>query len=143
MSLSTDLVRLRYKLLPDHVVGEILTKKWVDSAIPFFALVLLVIGLGPFVPHFFEFTTVTNLARQFSEFGLLVLGLTIVMISGGIDLSVGSVFALSVLTQLIGMNVEGWSFTTSLLSTLAVGAVCGATNGLMVGYVKMRAFLTT
>ena len=52
MSLSTDLVRLRYKLLPDHVVGEILTKKWVDSAIPFFALVLLVIGLGPFVPRF-------------------------------------------------------------------------------------------
>src|ERR1700677_4034498 len=104
MSLSTDLIRWRYKLLPDHVVGEILTKKWVDSAIPFLALVILVFGLGPFVPHFFEIVTLTNLARQFSEFGLLVLGLTVVMISGGIDLSVGSVFALSVLATLIGMT---------------------------------------
>lgn len=143
MSLSTDIVRWRYKLLPDHVVGEILTKKWVDSAIPFLALVLLIFGFGPFVPHFFELTTLSNLARQFSEFGLLVLGLTVVMISGGIDLSIGSVFALSVLTQLIGMNVEGWSFTTSLLATLGVGVLCGAINGAMVGYVRMRAFLTT
>jgi ribose/xylose/arabinose/galactoside ABC-type transport system permease subunit/sugar lactone lactonase YvrE len=143
MSLSTDLVRWRYKLLPDHVVGEILTKKWVDSAIPFLALVLLIFGFGPFVPHFFELTTLTNLARQFSEFGLLVLGLTIVMISGGIDLSVGSVFALSVLTQLVAMNVEGLNFGMSLLATLAVGLVCGAINGVMVGYVRMRAFLTT
>ena len=143
MSLSTNLIRWRYKLLPDHVVGEILTKKWVDSAIPFLALVLLIFGLGPFVPHFFELTTLSDLARQFSEFGLVVLGLTVVMISGGIDLSVGSVFALSVLTQLVGMNVEGLSFGASLLATLAVGAVCGAVNGLMVGYVRMRAFLTT
>ena len=143
MSLSTDLVRWRYKLLPDHVVGEILTKKWVDSAIPFFALVLLVFGLGPFVPHFFEVTTVTNLARQFSEFGLLVLGLTVVMMSGGIDLSVGSVFALSVLTTLITMNVEGFGFGVGLAATLCVGLVCGVINGAMVGYVRMRAFLTT
>ncbi len=143
MNLSTDIVRWRYKILPDHVVGEILTKKWVDSAIPFLALVLLIFGFGPFVPHFFELTTLTNVARQFSEFGLLVLGLTIVMISGGIDLSVGSVFALSVLAQLVGMNVEGLSFGASLLSTLAVGAICGAINGAMVGYVRMRAFLTT
>jgi ribose/xylose/arabinose/galactoside ABC-type transport system permease subunit/sugar lactone lactonase YvrE len=143
MGLTTVIVRWRYNLLPDHMVGEILTKKWVDSAIPFLALVLLIIGFGPFVPHFFDPTTLSNLARQFSEFGLLVLGLTIVMISGGIDLSVGSVFALSVLAQLVGMNVQGISFGVSLLSTLAVGAVCGAINGAMVGYVKMRAFLTT
>jgi len=143
MSFSTDIVRWRYKLLPDHVVGEFLTKKWVDSAIPFLALVLLIFGFGPFVPHFFELVTLTNLARQFSEFGLVVLSLTVVMISGGIDLSVGSVFALSVLTQLIGMNVEGWSFAPSLAATLAVGLVCGAINGAMVGYVRMRAFLTT
>jgi ribose/xylose/arabinose/galactoside ABC-type transport system permease subunit len=143
MSLSTAFLRWRYKLLPNHVVGEILTKKWVDSAIPFFALMLLIFGFGPFVPHFFELTTLSNLARQFAEFGLLTLGLTVVMISGGIDLSVGSVFALSVLMQLIGMNVEGWNFGVGLISTLAVGAVCGAINGAMVGYVRMRAFLTT
>ncbi|MET3158150.1 ABC transporter permease [Bradyrhizobium diazoefficiens] len=143
MSFSTDIVRWRYKLLPDHVIGEVLTKKWVDSAIPFLALALLVFGLGPFVPHFFEWTTLGNLARQFAEFGLIVLGLTIVMMSGGIDLSVGSVFALSVLMSLIGMNVEGWSAGTGLVATLAVGASCGALNGLLVGYVRMRAFLTT
>lgn len=143
MNLSTNLVRIRYKLLPDHVIGEILTKKWVDSAIPFLALMLLIALLGPVVPHFFDLTTLANLGRQLAEFGLVVLGLTIVMMSGGIDLSVGSVFALSVLTALVSMNVENWDFGVGLAATLAVGLLCGALNGFMVGYVRMRAFLTT
>ena len=60
------------------------------------------------VPDFLYHQALSDLGRQFAEFGLIVLGLTIVMISGGIDLSVASVFTLAVLLSLIGMNVEGW-----------------------------------
>jgi len=143
MSLSESVVRWRYRFLPDHVVGEVLNKKWVDSAIPFIALVLVIAIFGSIVPRFFELGTLANLSQQVAELGLVVLGLSIVMISGGIDLSVGSTFALAVTTALYVMNVEGMSLGAGLAVTLAVGAACGAINGLMVGVLRMRAFLTT
>ncbi|WP_283179679.1 hypothetical protein [Gemmobacter sp. 24YEA27] len=83
MSLSESLVRLRYRVLPDHVLGELLTKKWVDSAIPFAALVLVIAIFAPIVPRFFQFGTISLLSGEMAELGLVVLGLTIVMISGG------------------------------------------------------------
>ena len=143
MNLAENLVRLRYRVFPDHVLGEILTKKWVDSAIPFFALVLAILIFGPIVPRFFDFSTVSILSGELAEVGLVVLGLSIVMISGGIDLSVGSTFALAVTTALYSMNVMGLSLPAGMALTLLVGAACGALNGLMVGILRMRAFLTT
>jgi simple sugar transport system permease protein/ribose transport system permease protein len=143
MNLSERLIRLRYRMLPDHVVGEILGKKWIDSIIPFMALLLLIAIFGGIVPRFFELSTLANLSGQTAELGLVVLGLTIVMISGGIDLSVGSTFALAVLTTLYGMNVGQWSFGTGILAALGIGLACGAVNGFMVGILRMRAFLTT
>lgn len=143
MSMAESLIRWRYRALPDHVVGEILAKKWIDSVIPFFALILLCAIFGSIVPGFFDLTTLTNLSGQTAELGLIVLGLTVVMISGGIDLSIGSTFALTVLATLYGMNVGQWSFGVGLAATLAVGAACGAINAFMVGILRMRAFLTT
>lgn len=143
MSLSQSIVRWRYRLLPDHVMGELLNKKWADSAIPFFALVLIVAIFGSIVPRFFEFGTVSILSAQVAELGLVVLGLSIVMISGGIDLSVGSTFALTVTTALYVMNVQGADLGVGLAATLCVGVLCGGINGFLVGILRMRAFLTT
>src|SRR6185312_220057 len=141
---NTDvLTRLRYQYLPDHLIGELLTKRWIDNAIPFLVLVIAAIVFGLLLPGFFSLTALSDLGRQFAEFGLIVLGLTIVMISGGIDLSVASVFTLSVLLSLIGMNVEGWSVGLTFLAVVALGVVCGSINGYLVGYLRLRAFLTT
>ena len=139
----STLSRLRYKYVPDHLLGELLTKKWMDNVIPVLALVCAITVFGAVVPHFFETTTIVDLGRQTAEFGLVVLGLTIVMISGGIDLSVGAVFALSILTTLVGLNVFGWNESVALLAALGVGAVCGFVNGFLIGYLRLRAFLTT
>ena len=46
MTLRERLQAWRYNLVPDHVIGEILTKRWTDNAIPFLALVIVVAG-GP------------------------------------------------------------------------------------------------
>jgi ribose transport system permease protein len=137
------LTRLRYQYLPDHLIGEILTRRWVDNAIPFLVLVIAAIVFGLLLPGFFSLTALSDLGRQFAEFGLIVLGLTIVMISGGIDLSVASVFTLAVLLSLIGMNVEGWSVALTFLAVMALGVACGSINGYLVGYLRLRAFLTT
>jgi len=137
------LTRLRYRYLPDHVVGEILTKRWIDNAIPFLALVIAVAVFGSLLPDFFSLTSLSDLGRQVAEFGLIVLGLSIVLMSGGIDLSVSSIFTLSVLFSLIGANVEAWPIPVVLVMVLALGVACGAINGFLVGYLRLRAFLTT
>jgi ribose transport system permease protein len=140
---SDTLTRLRYRYLPDHVVGEILTKRWIDNAVPFLALVIALAVFGSLIPDFFSLTSLSDLGRQVAEFGLIVLGLSIVLMSGGIDLSVSSVFSLSVLMSLIGTNVEVWPVPLVLVVVLALGAACGAVNGALVGYLRLRAFLTT
>ena len=137
------LVRLRYRLFPDHLVGEILAKRWIDNAIPFLALVLTVGIFGAIQPHFFSAASLADLGRQVAEFGLVVLALAIVLLSGGIDLSVGSVFALAVLLSLLGFNVWGWPVPVIVVAVLALGAVCGLINGVLIGYLRLRAFLTT
>jgi len=140
---SETLTRLRYRYLPDHLIGEILTKRWIDNAVPFLALLVTVAVFGTLIPDFFSLTSLTDLGRQVAEFGLVVLGLSIVLMSGGIDLSVSSVFTLSVLLSLIGTNVQVWPVPLVLVAVLALGGACGAINGYLVGYLRLRAFLTT
>ncbi len=94
-------------------------------------------------PGMFSAFGLFDLTGQMAEFGLLAIALTVVMISGGIDLSVGSIFALCVLTILTCLNVWQLPLGVALLVTLAVGGFCGAINGFLIGYMRLRAFLTT
>jgi ribose transport system permease protein len=136
-------VRWRYRFVPDHIVGEILSKRWTDNLIPFFFLLVTVIVFGAAIKDFYSLGYLITAARQLGEFLLIVIGLLIVMLGGGIDLSVGSNFALANIVGLIAMNVLGWPVWASLICTiLATGAV-GLINGILVGYLRLRAFLTT
>jgi len=83
-------------------------------------LVIAVAVFGSLLPDFFSLTSLSDLGRQVAEFGLIVLGLSIVLMSGGIDLSVSSIFTLSVLFSLIGANVEAWPVPVVLLMVLAL-----------------------
>ena len=94
MSFRERVQRLRYNYIPDHLIGEILTKRWTDNAIPFLALVITVVGFGTAINGFFKPQSLSDSTRQLGEFSIVVTGLTIVMLGGGIDLSVGSIFAL-------------------------------------------------
>jgi len=143
MADSNALTRLRYRYLSGRLVGEILTKSWIDSAIPVIALVVTLVILTSIIPGMLNAGYVSDIARQLAEFGLVALALTIVVMSGGIDLSVGSTFALCVLSALVGMNVLGLPFAAALAMTLATGLVCGLLNGVLIGYLRLRAFITT
>ncbi|MGO4831011.1 ABC transporter permease [Rhizobiaceae sp. 2RAB30] len=143
MTLSDQIVRWRYRLVPDHLLGEILTKRWVDNAIPLLILLAVMAVFGSLIPDFFGAASISNLARQWGEFGLIVLALTIVMVAGGIDLSVGSIFALGNIVALALLSVAGWPVWAVVVTTLACGAAVGLINGLLVGYLRLRAFLTT
>jgi ribose transport system permease protein len=143
MAVSDRITRWRYRIVPDHLLGEILTKRWVDNAIPLLILLAVVLVFGSLIPDFFGAASISSLMRQWGEFALIVLALMIVMVAGGIDLSVGSTFALGNIVALALLNVAGWPVAAVIITTLACGASVGLVNGLLVGYLRLRAFLTT
>lgn len=143
MSLAETATYWRYRLIPDHILGEILAKRWIDNAIPFFMLIVVVAAFGSLIPDFFTLGSLTTLTRQLGEFGLIVIAMVIVMLAGGIDLSVGSNFALANIITLALLNVYELPLGLVFILTLAVGALVGLVNGVLVGYLRLRAFLTT
>jgi len=143
MTLRERLQAWRYNLVPDHVIGEILTKRWADNAIPFLALVITVAVFGSLISGFFNLYSLQESTRQLGEFSLVVIGLTVVMLGGGIDLSVGSIFALSAFAAVSTFFIFEEPTWVALAASLAAGLVFGAINGFLIGYLKLRAFITT
>lgn len=134
---------LRYNLIPDHLIGEILTKRWTDNAIPFLVLVAVIALFGTAIPGFFNPFSLQESTRQLGEFAIVVIGLTVVMLGGGIDLSVGSIFALATFASVGSFFILGLPVWAAFLAALATGALFGAINGYLVGFLRLRAFLTT
>lgn len=137
------LTRLRYRWWPDHWLGEILSKRWTETAIPVLLLLVVVAISGRVIGNFWSPAALADTFRQAGEVGFVVLGLALVMIVGGIDLSVGSMFALTNFCALMLMHVLKWPVGLAVLGTLVCGAALGAVNGMLVGYLRLRAFLTT
>jgi ribose transport system permease protein len=143
MTLGEWAVRLRYRYVPDHIVGEVLGRRWMDNVIPVTLLVALSVYLVATIPNFIAFGNLSDISRQIGEFGLIVIGMTVVMLAGGIDLSVGSNFALANLTALALINVAKWPVEAAIAATIGVGALVGLINGFLIGFLRLRAFLTT
>ncbi|MCK5573979.1 MAG: ABC transporter permease [Bacteroidetes bacterium] len=81
--------------------------------------------------------------RQISVFGILACGVTLVIISGGIDLSVGSILGLSaVLFSLFSIHL-GWSAPAAIAGTLLAGAACGMLSGGIIARFRMQPFIAT
>jgi ribose transport system permease protein len=143
VSFANTLTRVRYKYFPDHLVGELLSKRWMESAVPMIILVATFTYLALNLPNYLSPINLMDMGRLYAEFGLLVLGMGLVMIGGGVDLSIGSMFALSNIAMLAFINMFGWPLWVAIPAVLLVGATLGALNGFLIGYLKLRAFLTT
>lgn len=143
MAASSNLTKLRYRFIPDHVIGEILSKKWIDNAIPFLVLVAVVLVLGALIPNFYSGGNLSITARQLGEFSLVCIAMMIVIVVGGIDLSVGSNFALANFTTLALLNLAQWPLEATIPVVILISGSVGLLNGVLVGYLRLRAFLTT
>jgi len=137
------LLRFRYRYWPDHLLGEILSKRWTETAIPVIVLLIVTIALSRSIPGFLSTASLGDTGRQAGEIGFVVLGMALVVIVGGIDLSVGSMFALCDFCALYCLNVLNWPVPAVIVATLVCGAVLGSINGLLIGYLRLRAFITT
>lgn len=106
----------------------------------FIALIVLASVLSP---KFLTYKNLFNIFRQISIVGVLSVGMTFVIISNGIDLSVGSVLALScVLVPIIAPKVGNSIFLVCLICML-VGALMGTATGSLVSYGNMQPFMAT
>lgn len=83
-----------------------------------------------------------NIFRHSAVIGIIALGMGLVCLTGEIDLSVGSMLALVAGFSVVIFNASG-SILATLLFAVVFGAVCGLINGVLVGYVKMPAFIVT
>jgi ribose transport system permease protein len=113
---------------------------------PLIALIVLVIISAIASEHFLMPRNLTNVLRQVSYTGIIALGMTFVIIAGGIDLSVGSMVALvGVLTvMLINWLGDGWlSIFLAMGAAVLMGAFFGALNGVMITRGKIAAFIAT
>ncbi|MEV5039844.1 ribose ABC transporter permease [Peribacillus frigoritolerans] len=109
---------------------------------PLLALVLLFIVITVLNPSFMEPNNIMNLLRQTSINALIAFGMTFIILTGGIDLSVGSILALSS-ALMAGMMVSGLDPILAILVGILLGAIMGVINGILVSKGKMAPFIVT
>ena len=123
-----------------------------QSAYVLVALVVLIIIMSMASPHFLTDGNVKNVVRNFSFVAIATLGITLVIITGGIDLSVGSTMALSATVcslTMAGLNSAGFypfpgsALIISLAAGLGTAVVIGLANGLAIAKLKLAPFVTT
>ena len=107
------------------------------------ALIILVSVLAPIITggNFLTADNIINIFRKQTYIGIIACGLTLVMITGNIDLSVGNM--LTLLTVCCALLSKSIGPVPSIFVTLLIGAACGALNGILVGPLKLNAFITT
>ncbi len=107
------------------------------------ALVALAIIMSLSSPYFLETQNIFNVLRNMSTISIMAIGMTMVIVTGGIDLSVGSVLAFSAMFTARLMVQYGANPWLAFVAGLAAGSLAGAVNGLIVTKVQVNPFITT
>jgi ribose transport system permease protein len=133
----------RLVVSPRRVLADVLSKGWVESLIPFVALICVIAGILATTDDYFGASNLRNLAQYAADGGLVVLAMLVVVAVGGIDLSVGSNFAMSAFVALFCFHILQLPVPVVLVAALATGATIGVVNGTIAGLLGCGALLTT
>ena len=116
--------------------------KKLQRLLPFLTLILLFVGLAIASPHFLTVTNLSSVVRQTAVINIMALGMTIIIITGGIDLSVGSILGLSGLVGTMAME-RGLPIWAGVAIGILAGLVCGFLNGFMITRLRIAPFIVT
>jgi ribose transport system permease protein len=105
-------------------------------------LVLLCVIAGLLSPHFFQWPNLVNVSRQVALYGIVSLSMTMVILTKGIDLSVGSIVGVVAVTC-AGALADGYNVAVTMLVGLMIGAAMGAVNGIGVTLGRVPPFIMT
>jgi ribose transport system permease protein len=109
----------------------------------FLLLVLLCVVVAVLNPRFLAPANLQNMARLIGAYGIFSIGLGMVIITGGIDLSVGSVFALLGVLLSMMLTEWGWPSALAVLATIGIATGLGALHGLLITKVRVQPFIVT
>lgn len=107
------------------------------------ALVLVGAVLAVSTPNFLTTANLVNVIRQISINGILAVGVTFVLLTGGVDLSLGSVVALSGVIAASFAHPGDYPVVVAILMGIAAGTACGAANGLVITRGRVAPFIVT
>jgi len=105
-------------------------------------LIILCIIMSAIAPNFLDFRNLINVMRQVSINAILAAGMTFVILTGGIDLSVGSGLAVAGVIS-VWLSVKGVNPLFAVLAGIIIGGLCGLLNGLLIARLKLPAFIVT
>jgi ribose transport system permease protein len=120
--------------------GSIVT--WLAGQSTLLVLLILGIVIAILIPDFRKPSNLLNVLRQVSITGIVAVGMTFVIITAGIDISVGSTVALGGVVA-VACLTAGWSVAPAILAALAVGLGVGALNGGIIAFARVSPFVTT
>ncbi len=107
-----------------------------------FVILLFVIGITQ-SERFFTERNLANVVRQAAFLGIVALGQMLVILTAGIDLSVGSLVKVSILVSAIVMNGESDNMFIAIVATLALGVVVGLIHGFLINELRIAPFIVT
>ena len=113
------------------------------AQVPLMSLLVLCVAFSLTTNTFMSVRNLLNVIDQLTVLGIMALGMTAVIVMGGIDLSVGSVLALSMMVMGWLSNVVGLPMPLAMGAALVVGAACGFVSGLLVTKANLPAFIAT
>ncbi|MGE0279667.1 MAG: ABC transporter permease [Rhizobiaceae bacterium] len=116
--------------------------RWWDRVGILMVLVALVLLMAIIAPNFNRVDNLLNIARAISINAILAAGMTVVILTGGIDLSVGSTVAVSGVVAVIAA-IAGVPAPLAVSLGMAVGALCGLVNGWLTAYLALAPFIVT
>ncbi|GHZ50641.1 ribose ABC transporter, permease protein [Vibrio cholerae] len=121
---------------------KLLSKEWLIEQKSLIALLFLVVVVSFLNPNFFTVDNLLNILRQTSVNAIIAVGMTLVILTAGIDLSVGSVLALcgAFAATLVAMEVP---VLVAVPTALLAGAALGAISGIIIAKGKVQAFIAT
>ncbi|NIH11022.1 MAG: hypothetical protein G5702_00725 [Serratia symbiotica] len=124
------------------VVKRWFSKEWLLEQKSLIALLVLIAVVSSMSPSFFTLNNLFNILQQTSVNVIMAVGMTLVILTSGIDLSVGSLLALTgaVAASIVGFEVNA---VVAVAAALALGSVIGACTGVIVAKGKVQAFIAT
>ncbi len=114
----------------------------IQRLLPFLTLIVLFAGLSIASPHFLTQTNLSSVVRQTAVINIMALGMTLIIISGGIDLSVGAILAMAGLFGTMAME-KGQPILIGVAVGLLTGAACGLCNGILITQLRVNPFIVT
>ena len=106
------------------------------------AVMAIGVVMSGVTPHFNTYNNLSNVLQNFCYIGILAVGMTPILITGGIDISIGSILGLC--GVVLGLLLQAdWPLWAGLGATFLVGAGLGAFNGVLIAYLRLPPFLVT